>query len=176
MVLISNARQKFFRNIVAEKCHYQAKLFRVSKNILNLPADYRLPPNDNASSLAHEMSESFFHKIKTIRSKLCTNCLSSLTPSPKRYAGTGLSQFDCFSDDDIKELITSSNKNCCPLEPLPCSLLSASVDALLPIITRMVNLLLQSGVFAMTWKNALVRPLLKKCDLDHKIFKKLSPD
>lgn len=60
MVLINNARRKIFMNVVAEKCHYQA---RVSQNILNLPADNRLPPNDNASSLAHEISESLFHKI-----------------------------------------------------------------------------------------------------------------
>ena len=60
-----------------------------------------------------------------------------------------------------KELIASSIKNCCPLDPLPSSLLPACVDTLLPIITKMVNLSLQSGAFAKTWKNALVCPLLK---------------
>ena len=119
-----------------------------------------LPPHDNASSLAHEMGEYFVHKISTIRSKLDSHCPSSFTPPPmptKCFNGIGLSQFDCLSDDYVKELIASSNINCCPLDPLPSSLLSACVDTLLPIITKMVNLSLQSGVFAMTWtwKNAL---------------------
>ena len=93
----------------------------------------------------------------------------------KRYAGTDLSQFDCFSDDDIKELIASSSKNCCLLDPLPSSLRPACVDTLLPIITKMVNLSLQSGVFAKTLKNVLVCPLLKKPGLDHKILKNFYP-
>ena len=124
------------------------------------------------------MGEYFVNKISTIRSKLDTHCPLRFTPSPmptKRYAGTGLSQLDCFSDDDIKELIASSSKNCWPLDPLPSSLLPTCVDTLLLMITKVVNLSLQSGVFAKTWKNALVRPLLKKPGLDHKILKNFRP-
>ena len=149
LVLINNARQEYYSNLVAENCHDQAKLFRVSKTLLNLQADNMLPPHDNASSLAHEMGEYFVHKISTIRSKLDSHCPSSFTPPPmptKCYNGIGLSQFDCLSDDYVKELIASSNINCCPLDPLPSSLLSACVDTLLPIITKMVNLYNQESL------------------------------
>ena len=37
---------------------------------------------------------------------------------------------------------------------------------LLPVITNMINLSLESGVFARDWKEALLKPLLKKCGLD----------
>ena len=37
---------------------------------------------------------------------------------------------------------------------------------LLPVITKMINLSLESGVFASDWKEALLKPLLKKCGLD----------
>ena len=164
--------------MLRSRCHDQAKLFRVSKTLLNLQADNMLPPHDNVLSLAHEMGEYFVYKISTIRSKLDSHCPSSFTPSPmptKCYNGIGLSQFDCLSNDYVKELIASSNKNCCPLDPLPSSLLPACVETQLPIITKMVNLSLQSGVFAMTWKNALVRPLLKKPGLDHTILKNFRP-
>ena len=39
----------------------------------------------------------------------------------------------------------------------------------------MVNLSLQSGKFAENWKNALVRPLLKKSGLDQTVFKNFRP-
>ena len=69
LVLINNARQEYYSNLVAENC--QAKLFRVSETLLDLKTDNMLPPShDNASSLAHEMSEYFVHKISTIRSEL----------------------------------------------------------------------------------------------------------
>ena len=76
LVLINNARQEYYSNLVSENCHDQAKLFRVSKTLLNLQADNMLPSYDNASSLAHEMGEYFVHKISTIRGKLDSHCPS----------------------------------------------------------------------------------------------------
>ena len=40
------------------------------------------------------------------------------------------------------------------------------IDVLLPIITKMIDLSLESGLFADDWKCALVLPLLKKSGLD----------
>ena len=39
-------------------------------------------------------------------------------------------------------------------------------DVLLPVITTMINLSFESGEFASDWKEALLKPLLKKCGLD----------
>ena len=46
------------------------------------------------------------------------------------------------------------------------SKLVAQCDALLPVITRIINLSLQSGCFPLSWKEALVHPLLKKIGLE----------
>ena len=40
------------------------------------------------------------------------------------------------------------------------------LDVLLPVITKMINLSFESGEFASDWKEALLKPLLKKCELD----------
>ena len=50
------------------------------------------------------------------------------------------------------------------------------LDVLLPVITKMVNLSLDSGIFASDWKLALVLPLLKpvKEDVDYKNFRPVS--
>ena len=40
------------------------------------------------------------------------------------------------------------------------------IDVLLPIITKMIDLSLESGLFADDWKCALVLPLLKNSGLD----------
>ena len=49
---------------------------------------------------------------------------------------------------------------------MPTSLVIDCIDVLLPIITKMINLSLESGLFADDWKCALVLPLLKKSGLD----------
>ena len=49
---------------------------------------------------------------------------------------------------------------------MPTSLVIDCIDVLLPILTKMINLPLESGLFADDWKCALVLPLLKKPGLD----------
>ena len=51
------------------------------------------------------------------------------------------------------------------LDPMPTPLLVACIDTLLPVITKIINLSLQNGIFADQWKCALVHPLLKKLGL-----------
>ena len=48
------------------------------------------------------------------------------------------------------------------------------IDELLPIITAMVNLSLKEGYFPSEWKDALVKPLLKKAGLSMD-YKNLRP-
>ena len=66
----------------------------------------------------------------------------------------------------MRELIEGFPKNSCTLDPMPTSLVINCIDVLLPFITRIINLSLESGSFASNWKCALVNPLLKKTGLD----------
>ena len=59
---------------------------------------------------------------------------------------------------------------------MPTSLLFEVIDVLLPVITKIINLSLESSVFADDWKEALVLPSLKKHGLDiaYKNFRPVS--
>ena len=52
------------------------------------------------------------------------------------------------------------NKSC-EIDEIPTNLLWKCIDHLLPVLTRLVNISLQSGVFSQKWKVAIVKPLLK---------------
>ena len=71
-------------------------------------------------------------------------------------------------------LITASSKKSCPLDPIPNKLLNEYVDVLLPLITKIINLTLDSDYFPHTCKCALVWPLLKKDELPP-VFKNYRP-
>ena len=45
---------------------------------------------------------------------------------------------------------------------MPTSEILEDIDALLPVITNIINLSFELSTFALTWKEALLRPLLKK--------------
>ena len=50
----------------------------------------------------------------------------------------------------------------CELDVLPTHIHKEMLDHLLPTITKIINMSLTQGIFIDKWKNALVRPLLKK--------------
>ena len=80
-----------------------------------------------------------------------------------------------MSVDEIKQLILSSPKSTCLLDPVPSHLLPHCIDSIAPIITRIVNLSLSSCVFPKYFKSALVKLLLKKSNLDRNDLKNYHP-
>ena len=65
-------------------------------------------------------------------------------------------------------------KKSCALDPTPTPLLIKCIDVLSPVLTKMVNISLESGHFPSAWKEALVRLILKKNGL-HTVFKNYRP-
>ena len=63
-------------------------------------------------------------------------------------------------------LIKESGKKSSAVDPIPTSVAIDLIDVLLPVITKIINLSLESGMFPDSWKCALVHPLLKNAGLD----------
>ena len=87
--------------------------------------------------------------------------------------------FNAFEPVDDK-FITDIIKKCPPkssvLDPLPVVLLKQCIDEeVIPTITNIVNASLRSGKFPDDCKKAIVRPLLKKCNLDNNTFGNYRP-
>ena len=66
-------------------------------------------------------------------------------------------------------------KKACDLDPLPACLLSSNLHVLMPFIARIVNLSLKSGSMPSKLKEAVLKPLLKKTNLDQTEFKNYRP-
>ena len=58
-------------------------------------------------------------------------------------------------------------------DPIPTPLVVKCIDVLLPALTKIVNISLESGHFPSAWKEALVGPILKNGL--HNVFKKYWP-
>ena len=83
-----------------------------------------------------------------------------------KYHLPPLSKFSLITEEKVHKLINSNTNKSCTLDPMPTSLVIDCIDVLLPIITKMIDLSLESGLFTDDWKCALVLPLLKKSGLD----------
>ena len=120
-----------------------------------------MPQHTSTQQLADDFGQFFIKKIEDIRSEL--NAPANLhIPQSSSCNGHYLTKFRKLTHADIKELVMSSKTTSCGLDPIPTSLLKEHISILLPIITKMVNLSLQTGEFPTEWKLAFVKPLLKK--------------
>ena len=81
-----------------------------------------------------------------------------------------------MSVDEIRQLILSSPKSKCFLDSISSHLLSHCIDSTVPIITRIVNLSLSTDGFPKHFKSALVKPLIKKSNIDPNDLKNSRPN
>ena len=74
--------------------------------------------------------------------------------------------FKAITEGETYSIIMNLAKKSCALDPIPTTLLVKCIDVLLPVITKLVNISLESGHFPLAWKEALLRTILKKNGLD----------
>ena len=86
-----------------------------------------------------------------------------------------MNRFDLLTMGDVLAIIKGSSIKSCSLDPVPASLFKNVISDLLPSITQITNMSLQSGIFPPDLKKALVTPLLKKASLDPEIKKNYRP-
>ena len=166
--LMNEARKVFFTDFVEENCCDQRKLFLATKRLLGSENVVEYPQFDDKIALANKFSDFFIQKIDTIQTKL-DNMVSTppLCIANERVRDVpSIEKFNILSVSDVRKLIETTPKKSCLLDPMPTSLVFGCIDVLLPKITEIINLSLQSGVFADQWKCALVSPLLKKPGLE----------
>ena len=173
--LSNEARCAYYTNFITENSTDQRRLFRASKSLLNLSNGPGLPLSTNDYQLANDFGKFFAQKIADIKSVIANQSRLPVTiDAASTVTASCFSEFTLLSESEVFDLIKASSKKSCLLDPIPTKLLTDFADVLLPPITKIINLSLDSGYFPRTWKSALVRPLLKKDGLPL-VFKNYRP-
>ena len=94
----------------------------------------------------------FAQKIVTIQGKLDEMSFdvspSKTEPQPEVPSIEAMTSFTLLTEHEVWKLIEATPKKSCALDPMPTPLLVACIDILLPVITKIINLSLQNGIFA----------------------------
>ena len=67
---------------------------------------------------------------------------------------------------EVKKIIMKMHMKSCESDPIRTELLKSTLSKTLPIITKILNISLEEGMFVSDWKTVIVRPLLKKIGLE----------
>ena len=176
--LMTEARRVFYREHIDENCGDQKRLFSVTKRLLGSGHEIQFPPFKDKVALANKFGEFFAQKIVTFQGKLnemSVDVLPSNTDShPEVSSIEPMTSFTLLTEHEVRKLLEATPKKSCALDPMPTPLLVTCIDTLLPLITKIINLSLQNGIFADQWKCALVHPMLKKLGLEP-IFQNFRP-
>lgn len=147
------------------------QLFRLINNMFKLKSS-ALPSHQSSQQLAEDFNDFFINKISDIRAGLNTTEAASVED---RELSCCFTDFELPSHAYIVEVFGSLTPKTCDLDPIPTSVLKQHVLELAPIIARIVCASLASGEFPSSLKTSIVRPKLKKPDLDSEIYQNFRP-
>ena len=152
----------------------QSFLFRMMDKWMNKQQGSPLPEHTDIKTLCDDFMEFFSDKISVIRAKLDSQPHTSRAEFEEPKSEIMFTHFKPVSEEKIRKLISSSPNKTCELDPIPTNILKQCLPELTTIITHIVNKSLTTGVFPDSFKEAVIRPLLKKPNLEH-IFKNYRP-
>ena len=115
---------------------------------------------DDKSVLVNDIGR-FFARIRDQIDSTVIAEFDTVSDDPVVSDAKILSEFKPLSEADILALIQKSSKKTCSLDLMRTKLVVESLDHLLPVITKMINLSLLGGHFPKAWKEALIYPRKK---------------
>ena len=186
MSLIENAKKQYYSGKI--RLADQKSTFKLAASLLHKHSGMSLPLYDLAQELASRFNDYFVQKIVNLRDDLKL-IMANLPPAMGNITDAEslplsdhplitdavLHTFSPTTDEEIKKIIMSTKATHCSLDPVPTKLIKDCIDVLLPIMTRIVNLSLSSGIMPTSLKKALVKPLLKKLNSLLEILKNFRP-
>ena len=135
---------------------------------------------DSPSYLANIFQDFFLERValihQGIQATLTDLDLGVLPWRPEELpAACSLTCLRLATHEDIRQLVSKAPTKSCELDSMLTWLLKQCGDGIVPSMTSIIDMSLESGVVPGCFKKALVRPLLKKPSLDADCLKNYRP-
>lgn len=155
-----NAKRDYIKNKVEDCGGDQKRLFQLVNNLLGRSKISSLP--SDKTDIANRFSLFFHEKICRIRQSMS----GSEDTVPETHHDCGWTDFQLASHDEIVRFIKSSPCKSCRLDPVPTWIIKQAPAAFAEMMLPVINSSLLSARVPVSFKTALVTPLLKKKTLD----------
>ncbi len=170
-ILLTDTKLSYYSNKINE-CNGNTKaLYKLTEKLLVNQHNQTLPSGQEENTLANSFGTYFEDKIVRIRN----NLTFGIDDDEQQLTPAVLGNFKPADSSEIRILIMSYTNKSCELDPIPTWLLKQCIAELLPLITSIMNTSMQSGVFPSSFKTAIIRPHIKKPNLDHEDLKNYRP-
>uniref|UniRef100_A0A6I8SXF3 Reverse transcriptase domain-containing protein n=1 Tax=Xenopus tropicalis TaxID=8364 RepID=A0A6I8SXF3_XENTR len=158
---LSQAKQAYYNTLINSNKSNPRRLFSIFNALLH--------PSPNESIISEhtpqDFADFFKSKVDSIRKQFSQPSDTSNLNLPKSPLSV-FSSFNLVTESEVSQLLRSSPPTTCSLDPMLSSLLKQCAPALTPALTHIFNSSLASGTFPSLFKQACVKPILKKATLD----------
>ena len=174
--LTKKAKENYYSNIIRENKGNQTILFNTISQLPHHNTEKCYPTASSSVVLANRFADFFCQKIEAVRNDL----FARYTPVANSLGGAQacsakLSEFERMTEDQVKSLVNSSRLKTCSLDPLPASIMKDCMDVLLLVLTKMINISIETATVPVQLKEAMIRLNLKKESLNHEVLSILDP-
>ena len=138
-------------------------LYNVVTNLSGVRKENLMPPAESDHLLAEEFADFFIEKINKIQEELDQYDLYEPIAAE---AITARESYLPLSRLEVKKLVMEMKAKMNELDLLPAKFLKENIEKFIGLLANIVNISLESGVFAKEWKMALLHSLLKKVGCD----------
>ena len=174
--MLQEAKVSYYSSVISDNVSNQKTLFRTIDKLLHRKPERRYPEASSTLDLVNGFAQFFHNKIVMIRNGLTERSTSlSYTDEEQTMCCTEFDKFRVVTVNTVKDYISTIGRKSCELDPVPASVLRGCENILLPILTNIINLSLQSGYMPAQLKQAMVKPKLKKDSLDPNEYSNFRP-
>ncbi len=165
---LKTARSDYFSSLLEENKHNPRYLFNTVAKLTN-KASTGVDISQHHSS--NDFMNYFTSKIDTIRDQIVTMHPSATVSHQIVHYRSPEEQFHSFStigEEELYKLVKSSKPTICMLDPIPSKLLKEVLPEVIDPLLAIINLSLSLGYVPKNFKLAVIKPLIKKPQLDPK--------
>ena len=171
--MMERAKSNYMSDFVHNHSNNPKNLWKSLNKILHRCPASHLPENSSLKDLCNKFSKFFVQKIEKIRSGFTeTNIHLFYTSSTSTKK---LLNFKPVSMQQVQKIIMKSSNATSELDPIPTTLVKSCISVLLKPITNIVNLSISTGTVPRKFKQAYIKPLLKKPSLNKDELKNYRP-
>ena len=158
---------EFWHNEIAANANDTRRLWRRMQGLLG-----ETSTSETGAHAANDFAAFFKDKVDTVRASTAATPVYEV---PSRATTSTLEEWSTVTVNEVEKLISSALNKTSQLDPAPTWLVKEMRGHLAPFITLMFNRSLVTGCFPAEFKQAVVRPLLKKSGLDTSKMKSYRP-
>ena len=150
--MLSSSRLNYYSRLVTENQCDLRKLFSTFSKLLHQHPETRFPQHESTASLAQESIAFLDNKIRRIREDLDQSTPDNVLEFRDVAAKCEFTTFASVSSAELTTIVGSPYLKFCDLDPIPGSIMKDCFTTVRPVITKIVNLSIESVDFLLILK------------------------